>query len=147
MEKIRHGIFETNSSSTHSISLSTGQIVENTIRLEDGKLVIYPGEFGWEVERYNDAATKASYALTYAVNGPSPYYHLEMLRNVLAKKVGPGIPILFEIVDNTESYSYKNGYIDHQSLDVANSVFENEETLYRFIFDKNTTLWTDNDNH
>ena len=60
MVKIRKGMFETNSSSTHTI-IVTDQ------KTEPGNLVDFAiGEFGWEFERLNTIDEKASYLYTMA---------------------------------------------------------------------------------
>ena len=57
--KIRQGVFETNSSSTHSICI----VKTADIRIP-ASLHLTMGEFGWECENYNDSETKASYLYT-----------------------------------------------------------------------------------
>jgi hypothetical protein len=150
MRKIRRGVFETNSSSTHSITLSNDSVIKDRIHINDNnECIIYTGKFGWEVESYNDSATKASYALTYAANIGNPekrYELLEMLKESIKMEVGIDVSVIFDI--DTESNEYfANGYIDHQSFDVAEDVFFDVETLHKFIFDRNSVLNTDNDNH
>ena len=67
----RIGVFETNSSSSHSISLDTRDINNLKCSLPvdniDGEKVVTMecGEFGWGPEQFNDAYTKLSYLLTY----------------------------------------------------------------------------------
>lgn len=165
MRKIRNGVFETNSSSTHSITLSEGQIAstpKNQLPLTNldecviytgetnlDACVIYTGEFGWEIEAYNDAPTKAAYALTYALQGGNlsieTNKNLQMLKRVIESGVPVGTKVLFDI--NTRGGWGVNGNIDHQSANVADEIFESDEKLFRFIFDRNSTLYTDNDNH
>jgi hypothetical protein len=63
--KIRIGMFETNSSSCHSIVIGC-KTPNQKLGDENGVITIEPDEFGWEIETYDDARTKASYCLTYA---------------------------------------------------------------------------------
>lgn len=65
MKQIRQSAFETNSSSSHSITISYGDYTPDKLYVENGVLEIYTGEFGWEHEDYYDAATKAAYCLTW----------------------------------------------------------------------------------
>ena len=66
MEKIRREFFETNSSSTHSITLIGGPFNPSKLAVENGKCVIYPAGFGWGgPEEFRESAVKASYCLTY----------------------------------------------------------------------------------
>ena len=155
MKKIRKGVFETNSSSTHSISLSNdkdlryhikkanNKIVLDTIPEEDGVCYIYPGAFEWEEQTYNDAATKASYCLTWIKTYRNKKEYLDMLKRVI-KRVNKSRIVKFVKQDN-EYYPWGN--IDHQSDDVCEPVFRDEESLENFIFNSKSILRTDNDNH
>ena len=147
----RIGLFETNSSSSHSISIAQTlhyqttlrnslarvdktKILKDTLPISDGKVTIVQGEFGWGEERYTDAATKASYALTHASrNDPD---QLAMLRRVLERECK------CEVV-----FSDVEGYIDHQSQGTAHEAFESEEKLHQFIFNPASVLHIDHDNH
>ena len=136
---IRKSVFETNSSSTHSISLGSGnfKISDKSFGV-GGVIYIYPGEFGWEVEKHDDIWTKASYALTWArANG---VIYATMLREVIEKVTKCRVGFV-PIAPNDW------GYIDHQSEGVGAQVFKNKKTLTNFIFNSESVLYTDNDNH
>ena len=138
MKKIRNGIFETNSSSTHSITLGDFVPTKNMtgwLPDEDGNYHIAYGEFGWGPDEYNDCMTKASYALTFAKDDE---HKDELLKSALAD-VGIA-PVVFD----GDAY---NAYIDHQSSHVGALLFESKENLLRFIFDSDSVLTIDNDNH
>lgn len=150
----RHSVFETNSSSSHSISIVGGNYRPDKIPLEDGICRVYGGEFGWGIDQYNDAATKASYCLVYAFGDTwndgdgdrAPVYpeKLETLRAVIAKQTGA------EVVFDMSGYNY----IDHQSREnddwrkaTAETAFASEQALRDFIFNPASELLIDNDNH
>jgi hypothetical protein len=136
MKKIREGVFETNSSSSHSITLGVGEFIPSPLYRENGVTIIGQDEFGWEINDYSDSNTKAAYALTYASGDESL---IEMLEKVVRREIGDaGLQM------DTEC---GNGYIDHQSSCIGNSIFESEDTLHRFIFNRASSLHTDNDNH
>lgn len=67
----RHSIFETNSSSTHSVSFNSGLFdsIVDTSQLDsyvdpaDNCIHIKFGEFGWGYDEYTDAYTKLQYLL------------------------------------------------------------------------------------
>lgn len=145
-ESIRNGVFETNSSSTHSISIRGGDYKPSEWTPDsDGNIDVYPGEFGWEYEDYYDPMSKASYCLTYAANdgegGNSEL--LTMLREVIAETTGAK-----SVTFCKSSCSYNPwGYIDHQSDGVCTPAFESKESLRDFIFNPASELHTDNDNH
>ena len=151
MKKIRNAVFETNSSSSHSISVSevnSDELMDNVMLMdENDNVVVEPGEFGWEQEVYNDSVTKASYMLTYVKNycGDDESKFEEMLKNVIMEQTGCN-----DVIFNESSDQYwKFGYIDHQSSsdNAYHWVFEDKETLRQFIFNKESILETDNDNH
>jgi len=142
----RQGIFETNSSSTHSLSIAGGEYAPDGFPIQNGKCCVYPAEFGWEEDRHYDAATKASYCLVYAKTaaGDRQTACETMLRDVLTEATGK--PVRF-ISDPPGVHIYEWGYIDHQSSDVCAEAFASKETLRDFIFDPASVLITDNDNH
>jgi hypothetical protein len=143
MRTIRHSVFETNSSSSHSISISKETAVMQTLPVgADGVLRFSGGEFGWEFEHYSSAMSKAIYALTWAKQYGTKE-DVAMLRKVLKEQTGAK-KVLFESVSD-EYYPW--GYIDHQSDDVCKEAFVDEETLRMFIFNPQSNFTTDNDNH
>ena len=142
MRVIRCGVFETNSSSTHSITIAGEQCTQReTLPVEDGMCRIYPGKFGWEERTYFDAATKASYCLTWAKQCENDAT-LGMLRRVVASETNAEV-LFCESVDDY----YKWGDIDHQSNHIAAEAFESDNLLRHFIFCPESILVTDNDNH
>lgn len=142
MRVIRIGIFETNSSSTHSLTIGNNRgYYNNDLLLEhDGNIVIFPGEFGWETASYNDVETKASYCLTYAkqIGGEEL---VEMLGRVMSETTGKAV-----VFKESGGDYHPWGYIDHQSEDVAGPAFASDEILRRFVFGHDSVLTTGNDN-
>jgi hypothetical protein len=141
--KIRRAVFETNSSSTHSISVASADadMMMDTIRIpESGVLELGTGEYGWEWEKYNDALTKADYCAVYCRDAPKLR---EMLSDVLQKQTGAQA-VVFADTEGLDSY------IDHQSDigdgQAAQEAFKDSETLRNFIFNKNSWLFLGNDN-
>lgn len=134
---IRRNVFETNSSSTHSISIERGAFTPASLPLDNGICKIYQGEFGWEQETYNDPATKASYLLTAARDNPS---QRKMLTQCICDVCGLS-PEEVELMDEP------TGYIDHQSYGSTDEAFKDLESMKAFIFNSKSVLVTDNDNH
>lgn len=150
MKQIRSSVFETNSSSSHSISISsTGAIDTTLIPNDDGILLIGPGAnetgFGWEIASYYDAETKAVYAYLQALYSKSQEY-MNMLYKVILDQTGAD-EVIFTLSDSFNDDDY--GYIDHQSAiyETPFEPFDSEEDLKNFIFNKSSELRTDNDNH
>lgn len=157
MKNIRTGVFETNSSSTHSVSICRATDgIYDTLPVDDaGVLTLTGGQFGWEEETYYDAQTKANYAAVFCSPEVEPAFVAkaermrELLVNVLKQHTGAR-----EIVFNfsLEDYNHPHhSYIDHQSAIIeggdAGAVFESEDVLKDFIFNTRSSLTTDNDNH
>lgn len=142
MRVIREGVFETNSSSTHSICIKGGEFAPDAFPLDDGVCKVHPGEFGWDVREFRSPQIKASYCLTHAKESGGDKRLLPMLTAVLGKATGCEV----EFVSAGGEY-YEWGYIDHQSSGVCAEAFESEETLRDFIFNPDSWLKTDNDNH
>lgn len=151
----REGMFETNSSSTHSLVIRGGKFKPfSNIQTDLGIVTIYCGEFGWGPSKHTDAATKASYCLTYAktcVKNPEPL--LRMLKKALGRVFTKcsicfiSKPTIIQIFDAEDCYEESNwGYIDHQSEEVGAQAFVDEQTLYDFIFNPESVLIIDNDN-
>lgn len=144
----RHGTFETNSSSTHSICIASGECRDSlrpytNEHVIDG-VVISGGHFGWEVEDYWDAESKASYCITWVRQySNDKENHEEMLRKVIMEHTGSKQVVFLCNTDWAKGDYY---YIDHQSSDVCEEAFQSEESLKQFIFNKNSLLHTDNDN-
>lgn len=134
---IRRSVFETNSSSSHSVTIAGWPPKGKTDSLPvsgGGVCSIWPGEFGWEEDTFYDAETKASYCYMYARENPD---QMKQLENVIREQTGCK-QVRFEEGD---------GWIDHQSSDVAREAFASDDTLRAFIFNPDSVLRTDNDNH
>lgn len=133
MKLIRKGTFETNSSSCHSISIGSGDVYESITPDCNDQIVVYQGEFGWEIETYTDVYSRLQYSATYAYNYGTEE-DKEMLQRVVCKHTGA-----------SELVVKGDGYIDHESA--YGDEFESEETLKNFIFNADSYFTTDNDNH
>jgi len=170
---IRRSVFETNSSSCHSISLGKGNIKPNVLIPDDeGNIIVETDEFGWEYDTFTEAYIKLSYLATYIYNRKylditpeivEKYYdsdlnildikafddettekYLNMLCDVIREVTGGKLIIKSNTTDITNFCAF--GYIDHQSMPVAAEIFENNK-IKEFIFNPKSILTTDNDNH
>ncbi len=151
-KQIRSSVFETNSSSSHSISIVTGGAYTNYDTIvpdDDGTIGLEGGQWGWEYENYYDVFTKANYAAVFAAGDKSGKL-TAMLVDVLKEHTGAKeIVMLFstEYDANSDDYSC----IDHQSgFDeggACGEAFLSKESLKDFIFNPRSSFTTDNDNH
>jgi len=144
MKKVRPNIFETNSSSTHSISVkeldSTEVLDTSLVPDSDGCIVLLGGEFGWEWNRFNDALTKANYCAVDQQTNPD---NLEMLERVIKEQTGVKGVISRISTDQSQNHG---SCVDHQSAGTSQEVFSSDESLRNFIFNKESFLFTGNDN-
>lgn len=92
-KNIRQGIFETNSSSTHTIVVDKDNVkYRKELHLstiwDDGcikeRFVLYLNSYGWELEWLDYAEAKLSYLMTYAIQS-IPCITEEQLNNILEK--------------------------------------------------------------
>jgi hypothetical protein len=144
MKQIRRGVFETNSSSTHSICLT-----DRDDLLVIPKVIHFGlDEFGWEHETYHDMTTKAAYLYTAIMtNGVEGY--LDNIKEILDKN---GILYTFDEPKYYKGQDYQwleNGSIDH-SCDFSDAFFNdictNEANLLRYLFSEESFVITGNDN-
>lgn len=137
---VRKSVFETNSSSAHSITIDdSGELLDTLEPTDDLPIIALSGDqFGWGVDEFNDALTKANYLATYGMyNGQQDV--LDTLAEAIEEHTG--YPVC---------YVYPEGdydiYIDHQSNEQLFS-YTNKEQVKDFVFNKKSTLIIDHDNH
>lgn len=140
MRTVRQSVFETNSSSTHSITINEKSVLMDSITPnQDGVIVLNGGEFGWTFDKFDDPLTKANYCAIDVKNDPDK---TQMLKDVLTEQTGAEIVI--KISDDYDDINHS--YIDHQSEGTSNLAFESKEKLKNFIFNRKSILFTGNDN-
>ncbi len=138
--QIRSSVFETNSSSTHSIAISRAPVVA------DGKCVSFGiGEFGWG----NDCVDTADYLYTAILEQGDWIDLLDRLKETLDKH---NIKYTFEESKFEKSsysdYTYlKYGYVDHsyEARELIFALLDNEDLLMRYLFG-DSHVYTGNDN-
>ena len=175
MRTIRRNVFETNSSSVHSVSISSNHVPDydpwdeekrlGGIVVDDdtNRVLCHFGEFGWEEVTYTTEMSKLSYLLTmvvetegYKLKKVDDFYKLpgfKMLNEMIATHCRcDGIeivdPMRIEVCDGNP-YLMIDGYIDHQSCEYENLAdFLNDYSLtaLEFVFSEGVELTTGNDN-
>lgn len=128
----RYGVFETNSSSMHSLSFDNSAVTTEVN--PDNTLVITLGEggYGWGYEKLTTPLEKMDYLAIETENSDTKK---QMLLDAIAR-VYPNASIEFK-------YS---GYIDHQSHEDIWDDLSSVDDVYKCIFGKSTII-IDNDNH
>lgn len=132
-KKIRTCVFETNSSSTHSICVAKNQTLTFPKQVE-----FELGEFGWGESTLSCISSKASYLYTGIVYmGHEVEKSLDIIKSVLNDK---GVESIFQ----PES----GGYIDHGSdlEDFINDLLSDPDKLLNYLFSDLSFVLTGNDN-
>ena len=148
-QAIRRGVFETNSSSTHTICINKDfkwPLRENSIKFGTG-------EFGWEFEEYYDICSKAEYlheAIISASNDEKEYEELKAEFTKLLNDIGIEQVNWAEI--EWDEYGYpdwdSHGYIDHgnELYEMIQAMLKDPNLFYGFLFNDNSCVCTGNDN-
>lgn len=164
-KQLRKSVFETNSSSTHSICInSTGDyMIPEKIHFEND------GCFGWDWDTYNDVYAKAGYL--YIALLERCHWNCEdknnteqllnsvkevqnkltsMLTELGVKEVTFDDVKINEYIYNDETHRYISfgGYIDHtEDLDdFITAVMSDKELLAHYLFCPDSCVITGNDN-
>jgi hypothetical protein len=130
---VRTGVFETNSSSSHSLSLAREDqefVMDSIYPDQNGVIRVDGKEFGWGWDKFNDAITKLAYAFQ------DSFDHEDLIREVVMKQTG-ATEVIFE---------EGGGYIDHDGVGTTQDLRGDREDMRNFIFNKNSWLYIGNDN-
>lgn len=159
MRTIRRGVFETNSSSSHSITIDNDNTYSK-LRVGDEKVSVRFGEFGWGYDRLYSANEKLEYVITFLqyaddvrVDGQvnldkfvnSKYF--KWLKELIYDETGATLDVELNDCDY-----YKFGYIDHQSIGTVNMFMsdnkqEFKEKMKDLIFSNKYSIIIDHNNH
>lgn len=137
MKQIRRNVFETNSSSTHSICISKAPVTPGDW------VYFHIGEYGWE----NDCVDIADYLYTAILSMDDSEQLLKRLQDILDKY---SIEYDFEEPEYSGDEDYKwlsYGYIDHSydTREFIDTVLADEDMLMRCLFG-DSCVYTGNDN-
>jgi len=161
MKQIRRSVFETNSSSTHSITIRHRGLAQNYMPIgTDGYIHTQLGEYGWEIVNYTEQGDKLSYLVTMLAekNGMETWYRSRksLQENVkelmttkdfkrVSQEIGKYAKCNGVIIDTSD------GYIDHQSHEdyrtFQDFLDDYGTDIVEFIFGRGNIVHTDNDNH
>ncbi len=131
MKQNRQGLFETNSSSVHTIVITKNNNIEIPKDLPP-ILEMETVDFGWEIDRYNDFSSK----LQYLYNACEDCETYKPRLDAFLSEIG------IEMVD------YTPGYIDHgyNTADFLEFVFSDINNFKRYLFSSDSFIQTENDN-
>lgn len=155
--QVREGVFETNSSSTHAISIGAFPIdktfIPKVVKFSTGM------EFGWENEHYTEWFSKACYFWMTVLCWNSDL-EKERVLNEYKEKItkiltDAGVEYVeFETGEYVESswkkghkYIDFGGYIDHYpGIDFVDDLLAEPELFLSYLFNPNSEIETGNDN-
>lgn len=138
--QVRQGVFETNSSSTHSISIprQTSLTIPESIHFEIG-------QFGFENSILSSIVAKASYLYTgFAANDRMKDAY-DMIFHLLSE----GIAVTTEDVVYDEYRTMLNdGYMDHANElnGFLDAIVANKDMMMRYLFSPYSFILTGSDN-
>lgn len=154
MQQVRQSVFETNSSSSHSLTLSQDNLVDlplSALTLRRGTLSLQLSDYGWEWHRYYTPEEKANYLLTAAWGGGCAPDGSEESAVQAMREENPRVDMLCRVIEEHTGVKVLvvpgcSGYVDHQSVGVGLPLFESEDLLKQFLFSKDAFIQTGNDN-
>ena len=147
MKQVRRGVFETNSSSTHSICITDSDALAPL----PFSVKFTCGEFGWEWETLRDIHEKASYLYSSML---ALYTNEELMaaKEKIARYLAEAdITCEFEEpVKNQEYGYYENASVDHAGMDehrqFVDDTINDKGQLFRYLFNDESFVLTGNDN-
>jgi hypothetical protein len=142
MKTIRTNCFETNSSSTHSVTIDNSYSEkENTLGY-----VIEPGEFGWEYRKFNDFATKASYFWTLAQNDQWAETRVGGCLNKRMHRLAKEHDFALMIPQEGEWNYVDHGWEHYADITEKHPSLLTDEGLFDFLVSKGAWIMLGNDN-
>lgn len=141
MKTIRTNCFETNSSSTHSVTIDNTSKVTNIERVKG--LKIEPDEFGWEWRRFNDFKTKASYFWTLLCSE----YECPASKTLRENMEQIADELELTLVNPGDSYYYvDHGYEHYNNFIKEYPQLETAKGLKKFLLNRAAWIMLGNDN-
>lgn len=144
MKKVRNEVFETNSSSAHSKTLSRNENGEFDKKLSIVVKPAWNGEFGWEFETWNTIGQKLAYMIRclvcYDFNEKNFQDKIKPIQERLHN-----LGIDFELPTYEE---YGNGYVDHEDWyqGEIEYIYEDDDRLLAFLLNNESYIEGGNDN-
>lgn len=161
---IRNSVFETNSSSVHTVSVRGNFSLDDVLINVPKNIVCYLDDYGWHGSPCNDFISKLEYAMSMVLNTEYPnfeYWNEDFVINEEILHNLEGYKILLNTINTyvkdckikihrRDGAFYPYGYIDHQSCENYNCLqdfFDDWNiTPERFLFDDNVVIYISNDN-
>ena len=163
---IRYAIWESNSSSMHTLTVRGKRNVDNSYYPSNVNIEICLDEYGWDGDPCDDFRSKLAYAMSMVLNTEYPefhYYHeddfivdqniLESLDGykLLLDAINKHVKCERVIIKRKDNAYFPYGYIDHQSYEdygcLQDFLDDWNVDAERYLFDDGVVVHIDNDNH
>ena len=139
MKVTRKGVFETNSSSVHSLAITNNYYPQ----YPESEYVVIPNDYQWGYDTCDSVEEKLSYLVTlaacYSDTRDEFIENPDVVKIVNTVKNHNGANVIFK-------FPYGFGSIDHQSINSVEGFLCGTE-LEDFIFNSKYKVIIDNDNH
>lgn len=167
MKKVRYNVWETNSSSSHTVSVRGKRNVDgdyyNCCTQSNRIIKVGLDEYGWHGDPCDNFQSKLAYALSMVLNTEYPnfrYYDEDFVINQDTLEKCEGYQIILNairrhmdvfgiLIERKHDY-YPYGYIDHQSCEDYHSLQDFLDDwnvdIERFLFDDGVVVLILNDN-
>lgn len=161
---IRSNVWETNSSSMHTVTVRGKRNINNYNHINN-IIEVYLHEYGWDGDPCDDFMSKLAYAMSMVLNTEYPSFNSYDDDFVVDQEILeelPGYKTLINaisehgycekiVIKRWNGHYYPYGYIDHQSCEDYHSLqdFLDDWNVdaERYLFDDGVVVWIDNDNH
>lgn len=157
--QVRNAVFETNSSSSHSVTVSGNEMVDFGLskdELRSGVIHIErSGDFGWRFEEFRDTHSKIAYMIIQSDTDRLGYLSDDEtwvdLVPTLKETGAENTRWLIDLIENATGCTLEIQFgsysgIDHQSHGEGEELFGDANEMRRFLFSSESTLKTGNDN-
>lgn len=165
---IRRNVWETNSSSSHTVSIRGKSVIDtsyNSCVTNLGIIKVTLGEYGWSGPTCYSFEDKLAYALSMVLHTEYPGFDhwddnfviddeimselngYKMICDAIKHRMGDNFK---SIVINRDYGEYPYGYIDHQSCyynSLQDFLDDWHVDIDKYLFDESVSVYIDNDNH
>lgn len=161
MKLVRNGVFETNSSSAHSLAYGTDYILRGSRWYQPTKerdfsnpmyrldkvpdhykgytFYEWLGEYGWGYNVLTTPQEKFSYLLTQMADTSEELHESTDYETIKEMVEDIGCEII--------RCNDQDGYVDHESYGIVNpSLFKSKKDLITYLFNDNIIVYIENDN-
>lgn len=142
--KIRQGIFETNSSSSHSFSMGPEGRFDSYLPISDDGVIDVPSDSWNYINKTNDPLYKLSYLLSFiwSIKSKDGYYQKSNDDSSWEKYRDFVYDVILNFTGASKINFTPSEIVDHQSIDIIDERdFRDPEFIKEFVFNPETWLY------